>query len=85
MGANICLYHFLGVIPKVLGTDPVPIPLESPVKPLSVQKDSIDVGCFFKRAYYLGVAEAFVLKNWQRLKENPITEQTRGTSKSFSC
>lgn len=85
MGANICLYYFQDVIPKVLSTDLVPILLESPVKLSSAQKDSTDVGCFFKRAYYLGVAEAFVLKDWQSLKENPITEQNRVTTKSFSC
>ena len=66
-------------------TDFVPIPLESPVKLSLAQKGSVDVGCFFKRAYYLGVAEALVLKNWQRLKENPIIEQNRVTTKSFSC
>lgn len=83
-GASICLYYFLVVIPKVLSADLVLIPLEPPAKLLLVQKESIDVGCFFKRAYYLGIAKAFVL-SWQRLKENPITEQNRITTKSFLC
>lgn len=82
---NLCLYDFQGVIPKVLSTDLVLIPLKSPVKLLLAQKDSIDVGCFSKTSYYLVLAEAFFWKNWQRLKENLIGEQTRVTTKSFSC
>lgn len=85
MGANLCLYYFQSVIPKVLSTDLVLIPLKSPVKLLLAQKDSIDVGCFSKTSYYLVVAEALFWKNWQRLKENLIGEQNRVTTKCFSC
>lgn len=77
VGANICLLCLQGVILKVLRIDLVPVLLESPVKLLLPQKDSIDVGCFFKRA------EAFVMKNWGRLKENPVTEQNRVRTKCF--
>lgn len=78
MGANICLLCFQGVILKVLKVDLVPVLLESALKFLLPQKDSIDVGWFFKRA------EAFILKSWERLKENPITEENRVRTKSFS-